>query len=44
MFYEVGGHAPMDIFCLTPEEFESAQDRVSLIAAVLPDAIDLLAA
>jgi predicted nucleotidyltransferase len=44
MFYEVGGHAPMDIFCLTPEEFESAKDRVSLIAAVLPDAIDLLAA
>jgi predicted nucleotidyltransferase len=42
MFYEVGGHAPMDLICVTPEEFETAKSRVSLIAAVLPEAIDLL--
>jgi predicted nucleotidyltransferase len=42
MFYGVGGHAPMDLICLTPEEFESAQRRITLVAAVLPEAIDLL--
>lgn len=43
MFYEAGGHAPMDLICLTPEEFDSARSRVTLVAAVLPEAIDLLA-
>jgi predicted nucleotidyltransferase len=42
LFYSVGGHAPMDLICLTPEEFEDAARRDTLIAAVLPDAIDLL--
>ncbi len=44
IFYEVGGKSPMDLFCLTPEEFENAKGRITLIAAVLPEAIDLLAA
>ena len=42
LFYCVGGHAPMDLICLTPEEFEDAARRETLIAAVLPHAIDLL--
>ena len=42
VFYEVGGDAPMDLICLTPEEFARATRSISLIAAVLPEAIDLL--
>jgi predicted nucleotidyltransferase len=42
MFYELGGNAPMDLICLTPEEFESARGRITLVSAVLPEAIDLL--
>lgn len=42
MWYRVGGHGPMDLICLTPEEFAEAQRRISLVAAVLPEAIDLL--
>jgi predicted nucleotidyltransferase len=42
LFYEVGGHAPMDLICLTPEEFDEASRRITLVAAVLPEAIDLL--
>jgi uncharacterized protein len=44
IFYEVGGNAPMDLICLTPEEFEQARQRITLISAVLPEAIDLLGA
>lgn len=44
LFYEVGGFAPMDLYCLTPEEFEAGKNRVSMLADVLPQAIDLLAA
>ncbi len=44
LFYGVGGHAPMDLICVTPEEFEEARQRITLIAAVLPEAIDLLPA
>lgn len=44
MFYEVGGFAPMDLFCLTPTEFENARNHITMIAQVVPDAIDLLAA
>jgi predicted nucleotidyltransferase len=43
IFYEVGGNAPLDLICLTPEEFESAKGRATLVREVLPDAIDLLA-
>lgn len=43
VFYEVGGNAPLDLICLTPEEFESAKYRVTLVREVLPEAIDLLA-
>jgi hypothetical protein len=32
----------MDLVCLTPAEFAEAQQRISLIAAVLPEAINLL--
>lgn len=42
LFYQEGGNSPMDLICLTPEEFEQAQNRISLVAAVLPEAIDLL--
>lgn len=43
IFYEVGGNAPLDLICLTPAEFEQAKGRATLVAAVLPEAIDLLA-
>jgi predicted nucleotidyltransferase len=43
LFYEVGGNAPMDLICLTPEEFAEAKEKVTLISAVLPETIDLLA-
>jgi predicted nucleotidyltransferase len=43
MFYEVGGEASLDLICLTPEEFERAKGRITLVAEVLPEAIDLLA-
>ena len=42
LFYEVGGHAPMDLICLTPEEFDEASRHITLVAAVLPEAVDLL--
>lgn len=43
LFYEaVGGRAPIDLFCLTPAEFEEARNRITLVAAVLPEALDLL--
>lgn len=42
LFYEVGDHAPLDLICLTPEEFEQARHKITLVAAVLPEAIDLL--
>jgi hypothetical protein len=32
----------MDLICLTPEEFENALHHITLVAAVLPEAIDLL--
>lgn len=40
----VGGYGPIDLICLTPDELESARHRITLVAAVLPEAIDLLAA
>ena len=43
LFYEVGGNAPMDLICLTPKELEAARTRITLVAEVLPEAIDLLA-
>jgi len=42
-FYAVGGNAPLDLICLTPEEFDNAKRRITLVADVLPEAIDLLA-
>ena len=42
LWYEVGGEGPMDLICLTPEEFAAAQRRITLVAAVLPEAIELL--
>ena len=32
----------MDLICLTPEEFEEARQKITLVAAVLPETIDLL--
>lgn len=42
LFYEVGEPAPMHLHCLTPEEFEIGKNRISMLAEVLPEAIDLL--
>lgn len=42
LWYAAGGDGPMDLICLTPEEFVRAQRRITLVAAVLPEAIDLL--
>jgi predicted nucleotidyltransferase len=28
LFYEVGGHAPMDLICLTPDEFDEASRHI----------------
>ena len=42
-FYAAGGDAPLDLICLTPDEFERAKGRITLVSAVMPDAIDLLA-
>jgi predicted nucleotidyltransferase len=42
IFYETAGIAPLDLICVTPDEFEEAKGCVSLIAAVLPESIDLL--
>lgn len=32
----------MDLSCLTPEEFALARERITLVAAVLPEALELL--
>lgn len=42
LWRQAGGIGPMDLICLTPEEFAVAQNRITLVAAVLPDAVDLL--
>lgn len=42
LFYAVGGNAPLDLICLTPAEFEQARQGITLISAVLPEAIELL--
>ena len=42
LWYEAGGYGPMDLICLTPDEFEQARNGITLVAAVLPEAIDLL--
>ena len=42
LFYDSGIHAPVDLFCLTPDEFDYASTHITLINAVLPEAIDLL--
>ena len=41
-WYDVGGDGPLSLRCFTPEEFEQARGRISLVSAVLPEAIDLL--
>lgn len=43
IFYQFGIHAPVDLFCLTPQEFPCASSHITLVNAVLPEAIDLLA-
>lgn len=42
LFYATVGFAPLDFICLTPDEFERARHRITLVSAVLPEAIDLL--
>jgi predicted nucleotidyltransferase len=43
LFYAAVGVAPLDFICLTPEEFDQARRSITLVAAVLPESIDLLA-
>lgn len=43
LWRSVGGDGAMDLICLTPDEFEAARRRISLVAQVLPEAIELLA-
>jgi predicted nucleotidyltransferase len=42
LWYDVGGDKPLDLICLTPTEFEQEQRRISLIATVLPETVELL--
>ena len=42
LWYEVGGVGPMDLICLTPERFPRAREHVTLVATVLPEAIELV--
>src|ERR1700751_3395453 len=42
LYYDVGGNSPLDLICLTPEEFDYASTHITLVNAVLPEAIDLL--
>ncbi len=42
LFDKTGIHAPIDLFCLTPEEFDYASTHITLVNAVLAEAIDLL--
>lgn len=42
LWYQVGGDGPMDLICLTPDEFDRARQQITLVAAALPEAIDLL--
>lgn len=42
VWYEAGGDAPVDLICLTPDEFTEAVARVSLVRSVLPEAIEFL--
>ncbi len=44
LWMRVGGYGSMDLICMTPEEFETAKHRISLIQAVLPELVDLLSA
>jgi hypothetical protein len=41
LWYEVGGNSPMDLICLTPAEFALERQQITLVAAVLPEAIEL---
>ncbi|MGI8552777.1 MAG: nucleotidyltransferase domain-containing protein [Dehalococcoidia bacterium] len=42
LWYGSGGHGPTDLICMTPEEFDWAASHITLVNAVLPEAIDLL--
>lgn len=37
------GYGPINLICLTPDELETARRRITLVAEVLPEAVDLLA-
>lgn len=43
LYYAVGGNASLDLICPTPAELEWAKHHATLVQAVLPEAIDLLA-
>lgn len=42
LWWEAGGQGAIDLFCLTPGEFDRARDEVNLVSTVLPEAVDLL--
>lgn len=41
LWKEAGGDGPLDIYCLTPEEFERAREGITLVREVLPEAIEV---
>jgi predicted nucleotidyltransferase len=41
---DAGGRAPADFLGLTPTEFETASRSITIVQAVLPEAVDLLPA
>jgi hypothetical protein len=42
LWYQSGGDAPMDLICLTQSEFAQAQEQITMVAAALSEAVDLL--
>jgi predicted nucleotidyltransferase len=42
LFYKSVGRAPLDFICLTPAELEQARRGPTLVAAVLPEALELI--
>lgn len=40
--YGVGGDGPMDLIYLTPKEYVPTLERITPVAAVVPEAVELL--
>lgn len=42
LWKRAGGYGPIDLICLTPDELETARHGITLVAEVLPEAVELL--